>query len=342
MNTKFIVSKSYNHFFFVQTLADWHFSCRSEYAKEWIKKTGPLTSKEKNSLRLFKSVIKKYEFSPLNNCQAANAYDFFMRYDKYDATSPFSEKEIDIYLNAMNCLKPRFDKLWVIENKKLKKIEKFLSNKFDKTNSEVSKDIKILFKDSINLNVRIEVILLLSAEGSGVGGGSANNGPGVISLECSSANIGDTNYILSTLWHEITHLLLDDYFTKSALIMNENTTIKDASLKANKINFNYSEELISFSIFSPMSFLTNKHFPTEIAEKLSDSVLQKDSAWLLKARHIFVMYLIYLNGQYIKQMLEKKHSVSPEKMASAIIKNHEIVKDYFTKNNKTLVWFKYD
>lgn len=342
MNIKFVVSKKYNHFFFVQTLADWHFSCRSEYAKEWINQTGPLTSKEKNSLKLFKSIIKKYGFSPLDNCQAANGYDFFMRYNKYDATSPLSKKEMDIYLNAMNCLKPRFDELWKVENIKLQKVEKLLSNKFDETKSGVLRDLKILFKNWIDLDVKIEVVLLLSAKGCGVGGGGANNGPGVISLECSCANIEDTNYLLSTLWHEITHLLLDEYSKQSALIMSKNTTIKDALLKAEQIDFNYSEELISFSIFSPMSFLTDKYFSTEIAKRLKQAVLREDTKWLLAARHIFVIYLIYLNGQFLANMLKEQQFVSPEKMAQAVIKNHEIVKDYFTKNNKKLVWFKYN
>lgn len=342
MNTKFIVSKNYNHFFFVQTLSNWHFSCRPEYINSWIKKTGPLTSKEKNSLKSFKLVIEKYGFKTLNNCTAANAYDFFMRFDEYKNSHPFSKKEIAIYLDTMTCLDPRYEKIWEHEGKKLKRIEKLLRNRYNKTQSEVISDLKVLFGDRVDLGSKIEIILLLSAEGCGVGGGGANNGPNAISLECSGANAEDTNYILSTLWHELTHLFLDNYFNETASLMYKNNIIKEASLDAKKIDFNYSEELISFSVFSPMSFLTKKYFSTEIAEKLSNSVMQEDSDWLLKARHIFVMYLIYLNGQFIKQMLEKKQSISPEKMAKAVVDNHKIVKDYFASKHKKLIWFKYD
>lgn len=75
MNIKFTVSKKYNHFFFVQTLADWHFSCRTQYAGERLREKGPLTEAEKESLIAFKSVMQKYSFNPIENSQVANAFD---------------------------------------------------------------------------------------------------------------------------------------------------------------------------------------------------------------------------------------------------------------------------
>lgn len=341
MNIKFIISKNYNHFFFVQTLADWHFSCRSEYVEEWLKETGPLTENENKALTAFRSVLKKYGFDSLNNCLADNAFDFFMRFEELEEKGPFSENEIEIYLNAMRSLENRFNKIWKRESEKLAKIENLLNNKFNKNKSEVSNDLKILFKDQIDTETEIKVILLLSTEESGSGAGGANNGPNIVSLECSSVNFKDINYLLSTLWHEITHLTLDDYIGKVASIMKSNDIIKEASFEAEKINFDYSRELLSFSIFSPMSFLTEKYFPTEVAEKLSDSVLQKDEEWLLEAKYVFIMYLIYLNGQFFKKKLSTSQSISPLEMANAIITNHIVVKDFFSKYNKKPEWFGY-
>ena len=300
-----------------------------------------MTEQETKALIAFKSVIKKSGFDPIKDCVAVNAFDFFMRFDEFKEKSPFSEKEIKTYLNAMESLETRFNKVWKIESKKFKNIEKLLSDKFNQTKTEITNDLKVLFKDQINLEAEIEVILLLSTEESGNGGGGANNGPNIISLECSSINPRDINYLLSTLWHEITHLILDGYIKKTALIMKNNDIIKEASLEAEKNDFNYAEELLFFSIFSPMSFLTEKHFSTEIAKKLSDSVSKQDTAWLLEARYVFVMYLIYLNGQFIQKMLGTNQSISSPKMANAIITNHEAIKDFFLKNNKESKWFSY-
>lgn len=340
MKIKFTISKSYNHFFFVQTLADWHFSCRSQYIKKWLKETGPLTEEEKNSLIEFKTVLQKYGFDPIKNSQAENAFDFFMRYEEFKNDSPISNNEIDIYLKAIKALEPRFNKIWKTESVNLGKVKKLLSNKFNKNKEKIVTDLKTLFNDQINIETEIEVILLISTEKSG-GGGGANNGPNIITLECSSITHGYVNHVLSALWHEITHLILKDFIKKTVLIMEKSDIIKEASQKTKKTDFNYARELLVFSLFCPVSFLTGKYFPTKIGQELSDAVSKGNTKWLLEARHVFIMYLIYLNGQFIRKMLIANQSASPEKMASAIIENHKIVKTFYNKNNKKPIWFNY-
>lgn len=340
MKTKFTISKDYNHFFFVQTLADWHFSCRPEYIEKWLKETGSLTEQEQEASTAFNPVLKKYGFDPIKNCPAANGFDFFMRYDQFKDGSPFSREEIDIYLNAMKSLGNRFNKIWKTESVNLEKVQKLLNDKFNLSNNDLISDLKTLFQNQINFNAEIEIVLLLSMEESGAGG--ANNGPNIVTLECGSTNPQNLNYLLSTLWHEITHLILDDYFEKTALILKNNKLIKEASIEAKKINFNYSEELLSFSIFSPMSYLTNRYFPTEIGRELYDAISKENTEWLLETRYIFIMYLIYLNGQSIKKNLDADQSVSPQEMASAIIENHKIIERFFLKNNKEPIWINYN
>lgn len=338
MKIKFTVSKRYNHFFFVQTLADWHFSCRPEYIEKWLKDIGPFTDREQESLSALKELLKETGFDPIEGCPAANAFDFFMRFGELKDNHYFSKEDVDVYLNAMASLENKFNKLWKVESKKLENIKKILSDRFNQTKVAVTDNLKTLFGGQINLDSEIEVLLLLSTE---EGGGGANNGPNIITLECSSINPEEINYLLSTLWHEVTHLVLGEYIKKTASIMNRDDIIKEALIEAEKNDFDYSEELLSFSIFTPMSFLTGKHFHTGIAQKLSTSVSQEDTEWLLGARYVFVMYLVYLNGQFIKKMLDAKQSISPLAMANAIIKNHKKTKDFFLKNNKVPEWFDY-
>lgn len=338
MEIKFLVSKKYNQFFFVQTLAEWHFSCRPEYIERWIKKTGPLTEQEKKALSKFKQVIQKKGFDPIKNCPAANAFDFFMRFDEFDDKSSFSKNDIKRYLDVMKCLEARFNKVWETESKNLEQVEKLLSDRFNQKKVALVSDLNILFELQTDPEINIDVILLLSTE---EGGGGANNGPGIVSLECSSIKPENINYLLSTLWHEVSHLILEDYVEETASIMKKNDIIKKASTEAEKIDFDYSKELLSFSIFAPMSFLTQKYFPTDIAKKLSESVARGDEAWLLEARFIFPSYLIYLNGQFIKKMLDENRPVSPLEMANNIVANHKVVLDFFAKHDKVPVWFDY-
>ncbi|MEI8143479.1 MAG: hypothetical protein WCG48_02605 [Candidatus Berkelbacteria bacterium] len=341
MKLSFNISKKYNHFFFVQTLADWHFSCRQEYIDDWLAKTGPLTGNEKNSLDAFRVMLQKHGFGELKNSQAANVFDFFMRFDEFTDKSVFSADEINIYLAAMDALETRFEKIWAMGQNGLVQAKKLLENVFDRDKDMISGDLKKLFANHIDLDRSLEVILLLSTEDSGAGAGGANNGPNIITLECSGTHAADLGYLLSTLWHEMIHLIMADYISEAATQMEINETAIVASIQVEKADFKYFEELVAFSLFSPMSFLTRKYFHTDLSGKLQSAVSKNDIQWLLHAKYVFVMYLIYLNGQYLEESLKGDRSIPPEEMAKAFIENHQVVDDYFRDNGARPEWLSY-
>ncbi|MCX6808166.1 MAG: hypothetical protein NTW50_00670 [Candidatus Berkelbacteria bacterium] len=128
MITNYIISKESNHFFFVQNLAQWHFSCRSEYNQVWLEKVGSLSDPEKDALAGFAEVLKKYDFDQIDNPKAANAYDFFMRFSDLEDRRPFSEAEIDIYMQAMETLRSKFETIWIDEVDKFGSIRDLLKS----------------------------------------------------------------------------------------------------------------------------------------------------------------------------------------------------------------------
>jgi hypothetical protein len=339
MNIRFHVSKKYNHFFFVQTLADWHFSCRKEYSESWIEETGLLSEAETEALASFRKMISKYGFEPLSGSPAANAFDFFMRYDEFEDKTSFDKQDIEAYEVAMKTLEPRFEKIWVNESVKLFEMMKLLSSQFQIDKAQIISDLKTVFADHLETDRGIEVILLISTGEGGAGG--ANNGPDIITLECSSTELRDGSHLLSTIWHETIHLILDKYVESVALILNKDELIKEASSKAKELDFDYAKELIVFLLFSPMSYLVSKHFPTELSKKLSQAVEDNDTAWLLRAQYVFSMYLVYLNGQFIHDHIDGKKVISDREMAEAIVENHKIIKEFFKKNKAEVEWFRY-
>ncbi|MCX6808165.1 MAG: hypothetical protein NTW50_00665 [Candidatus Berkelbacteria bacterium] len=182
---------------------------------------------------------------------------------------------------------------------------------------------------------------MLSVDGLS-GGGGANNGPGTVTLECSSTKKDNINYLLSTMWHEISHLLLEDYIEATAEILDEDSTVAEISEEAAKNDFDYTGELVSFSLFSPVSCLTQRYFATEIGTQLAQAIKDQNYKWLLNAHYVLPMYLIYQNGKSIEDCVLTGNSLSPAEFAARIIENHQKTKDFFSSHQKYPVWFSYE
>jgi hypothetical protein len=57
------VSKSANEFFYISTLAAWHYSCRKDIRDAWLRRTGALTPEEEKALTSFSELMQvKYGF----------------------------------------------------------------------------------------------------------------------------------------------------------------------------------------------------------------------------------------------------------------------------------------
>jgi len=338
MKIKLTVSKNYNHFFFVQTLADWHFSCRSEYIEKWLDETGPLSGHEKEILANLKIILEKYGFEPIGGSKSANIFDYFMRFDRFGTEEAILPSEISIYQDAMAALAPRFEKVWSSQGGNLNSVKNELQAWFEKSSGEMTDGLKTIFGSRFDQDREFEVILLISTE---IGGGGANNGPGIITLECGVATTQDANYLLATIWHEITHLALSDFIDETADLLDEIEIVKAAADKATAEDFDYSAELIIFSLFSPMSALTDRYFPTEISTALREAVARQDVKWLLNERHIFPMYLLYLNGSFFVEAIKAGKALSPKLVAEEIVRNHQIVRDFYAQHDIKVIWFKY-
>jgi hypothetical protein len=91
-----------------------------------------------------------------------------------------------------------------------------------------------------------------------------------------------------------------------------------------------------------MSYLTCRYFPTEICPTLDKAVKGDDSEQLCNTKKTFPIYLMYLNGQFIKAKLESTEEISIQDMADEIVKNHKLTEKYFKDHNKKVVWFSYN
>ena len=274
MRTIFTISKSSNHFFFVQNLSGWHFSSRESYNKQWLLDGGPLNADESKALALLGNVLKKYEF--------------------HDTGCPEASKEDAQIINTiLNVMEPRFDKLWQKEKVKLEVSREKIEKAFLKNKEVIISNLERLFEGTQKVN-HMEVSLLLSTGKYG-GGGGANSGPNKVTLECSSLEQQYINNKLAILWHEITHIYLETFTDKTIDIMLLNYKETKNDLK----------ELVTYSVFTDMSYLTSKYFPTEIGNMLTRAVEQNNYDWLNTAYcGKYPMVIIYDIGLFIKNMAE--------------------------------------
>jgi hypothetical protein len=299
-----------------------------------------LSEKEKEVLEDIKKLLQKYGFEEVNIPGVYSVFNYLMRYEDLGSNKNIiTLPETDCFLKTMEILKPRFEKIWKEQERNFSKVQKFIKEKFYQTEWQIEDDFKKLFKDA-DLKEEIEIILLLSADERG-GGGGANNGPNTITLECSSIKEDYINEKLCILWHELTHIILKEYIRDVSSLLEKNLIIKKASKNADKIKYNYVKELVVYSVFIRVSYLAGKHFPNELYERLVKAVKDDDFESLEKVHYTFPAYLIYLNGEFIRDKLEKKEAISQQEMADAIVKNHPLTEKYFKDHGKKVVWFNY-
>ncbi|MEI7690608.1 MAG: hypothetical protein WCI63_03215 [bacterium] len=338
MKVSFYISKIANHFFFVQNLSEWHFSCRKSYNKEWLEITGPLKENEIEALASLRRLLSKYSFKPLKQAPSLNIFEYFIRFEELKTNNTiFDEKEYEIYFSAMDIFRHRFEQIWGEDSVKLEKIRGLLEKEFSKEKENVLNDLKILFKSKVKVNDDYTVYLFISTGPYG-GGGGANIGPRKVSLECSSTKKEFINHKLAILWHEITHKILKSYideYKKEFIKNNKSIKLKDVIKKS---DFDYLSELLTYSLFTDASALTEKYFPTKISSRLSQIVKDDDSEKITKSNFTFPMLLIYYNGQSIINMINKKSYVSPEEMSKIIYNNQKKVEKYFIDHDKEVIW----
>ena len=60
---KIINNRIINKYFYISTLSQWHFCCEPQFKELWLKDDIPLSKQEKEALKIFSKISKKYGFT---------------------------------------------------------------------------------------------------------------------------------------------------------------------------------------------------------------------------------------------------------------------------------------
>jgi len=285
---KFIVNKQANHYFFVQNLAMWHFSCRKEYNKLWLEQTGKMSVQEKAVLASFKKTRSKY-----NDSKSIFEKSFFLGKESFhDLKKELDEKDLKITERTMSLLKSRFEKIYGKDLELLKKwqsiLEKDANN--EKQNKDILRAVQTFYRVSLDEDKNIKTYLLINPTEK-IAGGGANIDGRSITCEISHRPINYLNQVKGILWHETIHLLFDQNFFRPFLT---DYFKKDM----NKV-FMY-KELVASALF-PSGVLGNTYFQQNltknlynrfnVSEKQTTQIINLTSTYIKKSKGVDQMYI---------------------------------------------------
>jgi len=206
LNFIFTYQKTSSLFHFIENLSEWHYSCRLGDNKKWLLQTGDLTPEEQDALGKMRLLLQKYDYG-----------EKFLGVPFITISEERIWEEIKKWVEPNECTSlqtifqiftPRFKIIWQKEEPKLQVWKKRL----EELNNQGSRDNQINDLETFfNIEVQskiVKVCLLVNASEKG-GGGNANTGEEVITLDCSSMNIELAKRLYSTLWHETIHLVFE-------------------------------------------------------------------------------------------------------------------------------------
>jgi len=221
MKYKIVHSRISNLFFFISNLAEWHFSCRTEYNKEWIKQTGVLTEKESEAINVFGDVMRKYGFEYKKNKLVYLGQYFFLNSEKEaweEVEKNVMEGEYKKIRSVFRMFEPRFKKIW--DEKGIKAWGRSL-----KKIAESENGIKLMaaMERAIKPDKKLEdfvVHIIPSPINNKSASGGANLGCGHITLEAAIEDNSDEymETALGVMAHEMVHVLLDNNRKLSKII----------------------------------------------------------------------------------------------------------------------------
>lgn len=309
-----------NQFFFISNLAEWHFSCRTHYNEEWLKKTGPLNKEEKEALQDISKILKKYGFEQYLGKYffIENNKDVWGKVKKY-----ITDKEYKKTREVFDVLENRFEKIWdpsiLKDNIKIfkkesgrfyyKKIDEYLKNFFGKYDRKK----------------KINIFLLRHPIDNWYVAGGANLGGKGITLECNQLiypKDASVEVALATAYHEFIHMAYQKKIEKiiDKIVKNEQKNIfltQPRSLKKIII------ELIINSFF-PRGYLANKYLHYQPYKNIERNLEKyKNSFYLFRNGkggnfNEWRYYIIYQLYPLIKIYMENKKKIDKEYINSII------------------------
>jgi hypothetical protein len=172
MKFNFIINKQANFYFFVQNLAEWHFSNRKDYNDLWRKELGEFSLKEEKALEKFREIRKNYQpgrtYFELAFFTTKNHWKFLER--------NLPTKEYKIVKEVFELFKDKFEIIYKKDLPLLKKWKKVLNEKLNNQDF-IKSTIKILSRlfNTEPLETDVNVYLLLSSTSYYPGGGANIN-----------------------------------------------------------------------------------------------------------------------------------------------------------------------
>jgi len=205
MKFRFVISKWANFYFFVSVLS----GCknRKDYMSLWQKEIGPLSLKEKQALKKFRNLHKKYHNDKIY------LWNYFFVENKNPLERKLKKdipiKDFRFIQKTFDSFKKKFNQLYEIDYPLLKKWREALSNYSLNKNSpkkEILKILSFLYCTPIPKG-KTEIYLLFSGDQSV--GGSFHYGRDRIALEISRLSLREIDRAIGIIWHEFIHLYFD-------------------------------------------------------------------------------------------------------------------------------------
>lgn len=255
MEFKFYIYKTGNLFHFISNLTEWHFSCRRFDNEFWLKKTGPLTQKEKGALKNLKKLLIKYNFG--ENFLGKPLMGFSEKEAKERLTGLVTRTELNKINKSLDIFEERFEKIWKNEYTILKQWKKKLeSSRINE--EEIAKTLNIYFDTVPNPNKALKVYLLISSPNYGLNGG-ANIGTGKITVEISDIALFER--ATATICHEAIHSLYrEKIHNEIEKYLTTNKVEKELlDIWPGRSIFNLFNEAIVSSL-TPQGYLSEKFF----------------------------------------------------------------------------------
>lgn len=209
MKFKFIIKKSANFYFFVQSLLEWRLYNNARHDLFWKEKLERLSSKEKNALEEFEKIRSDYQ-------PGATFFEdaFFISDSPFEVLRKnLSEKKYKTVKNSLKILEKKFNFVYKEHLPFLKQWLKILKQEFDKLDktscsTRIINILNKLYKAKPRVK-KVHVYLLLSSPLTTAGrAGHIDNQS--IQIEASYFPTEKSYDVLGGVWHEVVHLLFEE------------------------------------------------------------------------------------------------------------------------------------
>lgn len=288
-----------NLYSFISNLSQWNeLVCIPQRKREWLQKIGKLSKQEKEALLAFSQIFQKAEI----NLEPIFLFEETQKVWKIVSRKIGRTKAYKIQ-SIFRIFNTRFEKIWKIENKKLKIIAKKFKNK----ESQINKNLEILRrlcglkKSRIPLSIEVR-LLLSSTDQKDCQGWSYKE---KVILECSGWLVKKINYLINNIFlHECFHILFKknkELFSAFKLVVNKNHhLINKTKLEIWTPAVVFEEALISS--FLPEGYVSEKNLKINSRKIAKRELNKRGSNNFTKLRHFCALYLYNLAKEYVENV----------------------------------------